>query len=322
MEDQRVTGQSIQDGQDAAEFAEQLRDLRVAAGNPSFRKMAGRSGRISHTTLHEAAAGTRFPSWETTREFVRACGADEARWRRRWEDAQRQEVRPADPPPAEALPVPPPADAPPAPSPAPSVAPSVAPSRDEASRVPAIVEATVARDVAAEVVKAGRRRSPWVAAVAAVVAVIAVLGATVRGRTSPESPAAAPSPSPSASAFSDSLIPGDSSRFVADVTIPDGTRVKVNAHFVKVWALANVGTVDWHNRYLERTDPGDDNGCRVPDRVTIGDTPPGEKVMISVPVTAPSRPGKCWVSWKMVDERGQAYFPSRRPVYFMVTVVA
>ena len=39
-------------------------------------------------------------------------------------------------------------------------------------------------------------------------------------------------------------------------------------------------------------------------------------------VTAPSRPGKCWVSWKMVDENGQEYFPTRRPVYFMVTVTA
>ncbi|MGX6607125.1 helix-turn-helix domain-containing protein, partial [Micromonosporaceae bacterium Da 78-11] len=72
----------------AEHFSEQLRALRTAVGNPSFRTMAGRSGRISHTTLHEAAAGTRFPSWETTREFVRACGSDEAQWRRRWEGEQ------------------------------------------------------------------------------------------------------------------------------------------------------------------------------------------------------------------------------------------
>src|SRR5690349_957721 len=89
MDNQPAATESIQDGTAADRFAEHLRTLRSAAGNPSFRKMAGRSGRISHTTLHEAAAGTRFPSWETTREFVRACGADEAQWRRRWEDAQR-----------------------------------------------------------------------------------------------------------------------------------------------------------------------------------------------------------------------------------------
>ncbi|BCJ42036.1 hypothetical protein GCM10010168_65870 [Actinoplanes ianthinogenes] len=291
------------DGRATEAFAEQLRALRAAAGDPSFRKMAGRSGRISHTTLHEAAAGTRFPSWETTREFVRACDADEAEWRRRWAAAA-----PSDPPAADLVPPPPP---PPAADLVPAPAADLVPPR-AADLAPAPVRV--------EVPAVRRRRSPWLAAAAAVVALIAVLGATVRGRSAPDSPAAAPSPS--ASGFSDSLIPGDSSKFVADVTIPDGTKVKVNAHFVKVWALANVGTVDWHNRYLERTDPGVDDGCQVPDRVAIGDTPPGEKVMISVPVTAPSRPGKCWVSWKMVDEAGQPYFPSRRPVYFMVTVTA
>src|SRR3954452_20176024 len=98
MEDQRALETSIPNGLPARLFAEQLRKLRAAVGSPSFRKMAGLSGRISHTTLHEAAAGTRFPSWETTREFVRACAADEAEWRRRWEDAQGPGTVIADPP--------------------------------------------------------------------------------------------------------------------------------------------------------------------------------------------------------------------------------
>src|SRR3954468_20374122 len=92
MDDQRAADQSIRQGTAAERFAEQLRTLRTAVGNPSFRKMAGLSGRISHTTLHEAAAGTRFPSWETTREFVRACEADEVQWRRRWEEARPPEA--------------------------------------------------------------------------------------------------------------------------------------------------------------------------------------------------------------------------------------
>ncbi|MFI6507697.1 NBR1-Ig-like domain-containing protein [Streptosporangium sp. NPDC050855] len=49
--------------------------------------MSGRSGAISHTTLHEATKGNRLPSWETTVEFVRACGADPAAYRERWERA-------------------------------------------------------------------------------------------------------------------------------------------------------------------------------------------------------------------------------------------
>src|SRR4029450_12135582 len=88
MEAQRAATEPKLQVTDAVRFAEQLRGLRAGVGDPSFRKMAGRSGRISHTTLHEAAAGTRFPSWETTREFVRACEADEVEWLRRWQDAQ------------------------------------------------------------------------------------------------------------------------------------------------------------------------------------------------------------------------------------------
>lgn len=320
MDDKRSAAESIQVGTVAERFAEQLRTLRTAAGNPSFRKMAGRSGRISHTTLHEAAAGTRFPSWETTREFVRACAADEIQWRRRWEDAQRPGMVHAVTASAAGGPIGPVGpDIVASSEPVPEGAPR---SAEHSQPVPEN-----------EVTGARRGRVPSLAVVAvavvAVVAMVSVLGVNLLGRSSPadsdagsDSGAVAASPSSSAG-FSDALIPGDSSQFVADVTIPDGTRVKVNAHFVKVWALANVGTVDWHNRFLARMNPtGDDDGCRVPDRVAIGDTPPGEQVMISVPVVAPSRPGKCWVSWKMVDEHGRAYFPSRRPVYFMVTVVA
>ena len=341
MRDQRVAAESIQDRQAAERFAEQLRTLRTAAGDPSFRKMAGRSGRISHTTLHEAAAGTRFPSWETVREFVRACEADEAQWRRRWEDAQRpgtvHGIENDDAAPvstgaptgietsATTAGSEPDAgtDAPEAHGPVVSGVPATSPGE------PGALRATV-YPPADEEVGARRRRLPWLAAagVVLVVAMVAVLGVVVRERSSRDDSGAvaassAPSTSPSASAFSDSLIAGDSSKFISDVTIPDGTRVRVNSQFVKVWALKNVGKVAWHNRFLARTNPAADaDGCQVPDRVAIGDTPPDEQVMISVEVTAPSRPGKCWVSWKMVDENGQEYFPTRRPVYFMVTVTA
>ncbi|NBE82503.1 NBR1-Ig-like domain-containing protein [Micromonospora rubida] len=352
MEDQRAAGESIQDGMAAERFAEQLRVLRAAVGNPSFRKMAGWSGRISHTTLHEAAAGTRFPSWETTREFVRACEADEVQWRCRWEDAQRPGAVHAVPD-GDLTPVS--TDSPAAaktpgtvdtmtigvvsaetfhamdtPAAGRPVVSGVAAFSDLVPRGRRALRAAEHPQVAAEdeVTGARRHRLRWLAAAAAgaavvvVVALVAALGVTVRGRSSRDGSNAVAA-SPSSAGFSDSLIPGDSSQFVADLTHPDGTRVKVNTKFVVVWVLANVGSVDWHKRFLARMHPtGDDDGCRVPDRVAIGDTPPGEQVMISVPVTAPSRPGTCWVSWKMVDEHGQAYFPSRRPVHFMLTVTA
>jgi hypothetical protein len=314
MEAQRAATETKLQVTAAACFAEQLRALRAGVGDPSFRKMAGRSGRISHTTLHEAAAGTRFPSWETTREFVRACGADEAAWRLRWQAAQRSTTKPdaADPEPDAAHPAPDAVD---------SATTVVTPS--EFVPAPSQALQVAATAPAPSIITVARRRWwPWLAA-ATVVAIVAVVSFTSRGdeRQNPGAAAALPVPSSGPSAeSSDALVPGDASRFVGDVTIPDGTKVKVNAHFVKVWAIANVGTVGWHHRYLAPAQPGDTDGCRVPSRVEIGDTLPGEQVMISVPVVAPGRPGRCWVSWKMVDEQGRPYFPSRRPVYFLVNV--
>ncbi|MFC7383981.1 NBR1-Ig-like domain-containing protein [Sphaerisporangium rhizosphaerae] len=69
------------------EFAAALRELRKSVGNPPFREMSGRSRAISHTTLHEATKANRLPSWETTVEFVKACDADPAAYRERWERA-------------------------------------------------------------------------------------------------------------------------------------------------------------------------------------------------------------------------------------------
>ncbi|MFI5893107.1 NBR1-Ig-like domain-containing protein [Actinoplanes sp. NPDC051513] len=316
MEAQRAATETKQQVTAAAGFAEQLRGLRAGVGDPSFRKMAGRSGRISHTTLHEAAAGTRFPSWETTREFVRACEADEAEWRLRWEDAQRTivpdtvDAKPTVVTPTVVTPT--------------VVTPTVVTPSEFVPAASRTLELAAPRPVPIMITVARWHWWRWLAAATVVAAIVAALGLTSRGREREDSGAAAPSPAPSAgssAASSDALIAGDASRFVGDVTIPDGTRVKVKAHFVKVWAIANVGTVGWHHRFLAPAQPaGDDNGCQVPSRVEIGDTLPGEQVMISVPVVAPSRPGRCWVSWKMVDENGRAYFPSRRPVYFLVNV--
>ncbi|MFK4036037.1 NBR1-Ig-like domain-containing protein [Nonomuraea wenchangensis] len=83
MDDRRARAEAIEG------FAATLRELRNAVGNPPYREMSGRSGAISHTTLHEATKGNRLPSWETTVEFVKACDADPAAYRDRWEQANR-----------------------------------------------------------------------------------------------------------------------------------------------------------------------------------------------------------------------------------------
>lgn len=67
------------------EFVAELVRLREAAGNPSFRAMAARSGAVSHATLHQTVAGNRLQPWETVREFVRACDGDEEALHEHWQ---------------------------------------------------------------------------------------------------------------------------------------------------------------------------------------------------------------------------------------------
>ncbi|MFI0795789.1 helix-turn-helix domain-containing protein [Micromonospora rubida] len=66
-------------------FAHELRMLRAAAGNPTYRVLARAAG-YSPTTLSEAASGMRRPSLDVVLAYVGACGGDAERWRHRWHE--------------------------------------------------------------------------------------------------------------------------------------------------------------------------------------------------------------------------------------------
>jgi Ig-like domain from next to BRCA1 gene/Helix-turn-helix domain len=253
-----LSGIDVPRADQAPAFLTALRELREEAGNPSFRKMAQLSGSVSHTTLHEAATGARFPSWETTREFVRACGADPEPWLPRWKQARGEPEDETPPPPA----------------------------------------------------RHSRRR--WAVLAGVALLLLGIAAGVIfmpRGTGAP-------------AAVTKTNDAGDASRFIADVTYPDNTVVKVGQHFQKVWQIQNVGSVSWHGRYLQRMDlPAGPDTCRTPPRALIGGTNPGGMAMISVNVIAPSTPGTCWVGWKMVDAAGHYLMPQYRPVYFLVRVV-
>ncbi|MBE8471341.1 nSTAND1 domain-containing NTPase [Streptomyces justiciae] len=77
-------------------LAHELRELRKAAGGPSYRTMATTAG-FSATTLSQAAAGERLPSLDVVRGYARACGADPGEWEARWKEAEAGGVRPEPP---------------------------------------------------------------------------------------------------------------------------------------------------------------------------------------------------------------------------------
>ncbi|MCD9876851.1 nSTAND1 domain-containing NTPase [Streptomyces guryensis] len=70
-------------------LAHQLRELRTAAGSPSYRAMA-QTAQFSATTLSQAAAGERLPSLAVVRGYARACAADLGEWEARWKEAEAE----------------------------------------------------------------------------------------------------------------------------------------------------------------------------------------------------------------------------------------
>ncbi|MFI9452317.1 NBR1-Ig-like domain-containing protein [Amycolatopsis sp. NPDC052450] len=236
-------------------FMAELRKLRTRAGEPSFRKMAAKSGAVSHATLHLTVTGKRLQPWETVREFVRACDGDEQEWHARWQGVQ-------------------------------------------------LVLATDREPDAAPRWRSKRVLIPLaLVLVAAVTAVVVILLPGGQDEAGPPHP-------------------GDSSKFIADVTIPDDTVVKPGTQFVKVWELQNTGTVEWRKRYLRRTDlPVAPGTCRTPDRIPVNDTAPQGRVQVTVTVsTPPTAPADCKIFWKMVDEQDRELFPANKPIYFSVLV--
>ncbi len=331
-------------------FVALLRDLRESVGNPSFREMSGRSRAISHTTLHEGAQGNRLPSWSTTVEFVKACGADPAAYLEPWEQANRA-VRAANSQPAESagdfgsrpsagLTIPAagvmdrraihvaidPAPAPPRPS-----------SDPPASTHPSVPPDAAAEDEAPGSPGPRDRRLRFVLPGLAALLVIAVAIAVVAARSGTNSPGdnrtgtrqplkghLSPADCPvhqKNPPAAGPAHPGDASQFIGDITLPDCTHIRGGATATKVWRLKNAGTVPWTGYSLHRLDlPQQHNHCQTISYIAIDDTAPGDLVDIRTEITAPKKPGFCFVRFKMVDASGHLAFPGARPVNFQLII--
>ncbi|MET7738129.1 hypothetical protein ABZT02_43620 [Streptomyces sp. NPDC005402] len=72
-----------------ARLAQELREVRKAAGTPSYRRMAQAAG-FSATTLSLAASGERLPSLAVVQGYVKACGGDPLEWEPRWKEAEAE----------------------------------------------------------------------------------------------------------------------------------------------------------------------------------------------------------------------------------------
>ncbi len=70
-------------------LAYDLRQLRRAAGGPSYRQLS-RQAHYSVTALSETAEGEVLPTLEVTLAYVTACEGDRDEWGARWRTVAQQ----------------------------------------------------------------------------------------------------------------------------------------------------------------------------------------------------------------------------------------
>jgi len=129
-----------------------------------------------------------------------------------------------------------------------------------------------------------------------------------------------PPPTATATAFIPTFTPfvtpttapaarADNSKFLADVTVPDGTVFETGEKFTKTWRFKNTGNTTWTKDnyailYLEGTLLGAGNVTIFYLNKTVY---PGDNVEISVPFVAPEQVGSYSSYWKMYKV-GQSAF--------------
>ena len=98
----------------------------------------------------------------------------------------------------------------------------------------------------------------------------------------------------------------DWAQFVADVTVPDGTRYDPGATFTKTWRLRNIGTCTWTTSYTMVFDSGTQMGTTA--SVPFGSSvAPGGTIDLSVNMTAPSSAGHYIGYWKFKNASGTLF---------------
>jgi len=95
------------------------------------------------------------------------------------------------------------------------------------------------------------------------------------------------------------------SRFVQDVTIPDGSSMNAGQQFVKIWRLRNEGEMAWQEgTYLEFV--GGDKLC-VHKEISVPAAAPGTEVDIAVDMIAPTKSGRYISYWRLCNADGSRF---------------
>ena len=93
--------------------------------------------------------------------------------------------------------------------------------------------------------------------------------------------------------------------YVADVTIPDDTRLAAGQSFVKTWRVKNVGKRPWGDGFRLVFVKG--AAMTTQRSIPLPACAPGQEIEISIQQTAPTRRGTYFGDWKMRDDRGNLF---------------
>jgi hypothetical protein len=90
--------------------------------------------------------------------------------------------------------------------------------------------------------------------------------------------------------------------YIKDVTIPDNTQMDPGKKFTKTWLVQNTGGCAWQPGFKFMLIGGNPMGGST--LVLSTAVNPGDQYQLSVPMIAPSQPGKANGTWKMADANG------------------
>lgn len=100
--------------------------------------------------------------------------------------------------------------------------------------------------------------------------------------------------------------PCNAMRFVADVTVPDGSAMKGQQEFYKVWRVQNMGTCIWTRDYAIHYYGGFQLGAPTSTMLDVN-VAPGQYTNLGLKMFSPAQSGTFRSEWMLADYTGQPF---------------
>lgn len=129
------------------------------------------------------------------------------------------------------------------------------------------------------------------------------------------SPTPQPSPTPPPRPPTATPVCQDGLRFLADITIPDGTIVAPGETLDKQWQVENSGSCNWNERYRLRRISGP--ALDAPEEQALYPARSGTQAIIRILLVAPTEPGTYRSAWQAYNPQGE---PFGDPIFVEILV--